>query len=228
MTEQTQQLIESLPGFADVLKAADPRGSSEWEVVRWKGTDPRKVQPEQVEVVTGLTFNGEPVANRFPNRTAALEFSANWVRRYTKQYTERGHTCVWRWQEGDKVMFQTVLPIIRHNQAVPGIPEGRNTTPSTMVRLSEDAYRTVRRLAQEESKSLQALLDDAIREYDRLQFFAKANAAYKALRRDPEAWKEELEERAAWDVTLVDDLDRGDTWHEQSITRQTTAERKRD
>jgi len=75
----------------------------------------------------------------------------------------------------------------------------KSTTSSTLVRLSEDAYKTARRLADEEGKSLQAILDDAVRELDRQKFFAKVNAAYKTLRSDPKAWQEELQERAAWD-----------------------------
>ena len=77
---------------------------------------------------------------------------------------------------------------------------------STRVRLSEDAYKTARRLVDEEGKSLQAILDEAVRELDRQKFFAKVNAAYKALKSDPKAWQEELEERAEWDGTLLDDL----------------------
>jgi hypothetical protein len=34
------------------------------------------------------------------------------------------------------------------------------------------------------------------------------NAAYAALRADPVAWQQELAERAAWDVTLMDVFER--------------------
>jgi len=41
-------------------------------------------------------------------------------------------------------------------------------------------------------------------------FFRKADEAYARLREDPKAWKNELEERAEWDVTLMDGLDKNE------------------
>ncbi len=35
----------------------------------------------------------------------------------------------------------------------------------------------------------------------------EANVAYAALRADPEAWREELDELATWEATLADGLD---------------------
>ena len=39
------------------------------------------------------------------------------------------------------------------------------------------------------------------------QFLDAANAAYAALKNDPVAWQEELEERALWDRTLGDGIE---------------------
>ena len=50
------------------------------------------------------------------------------------------------------------------------------------------------------------MLDEAIRDYDRRRFFARADAAYRRLKKDREAWCEELAEREQWDSTLADDL----------------------
>ncbi|MDP9380337.1 MAG: hypothetical protein M3Q29_09335 [Chloroflexota bacterium] len=44
--------------------------------------------------------------------------------------------------------------------------------------------------------------------YRRQLLLDRANDGFAALRGDPEAWREELEERAAWDVTLSDGLER--------------------
>jgi hypothetical protein len=44
---------------------------------------------------------------------------------------------------------------------------------------------------------------NAVEDYQRKRFFAVLNAGYAALRADPEAWQEEVAERAAWDVTLL-------------------------
>ncbi len=43
----------------------------------------------------------------------------------------------------------------------------------------------------------------------RQRFLEEANAAFVALQADPEAWKAELEERAAWDAALSDDTEDG-------------------
>lgn len=44
----------------------------------------------------------------------------------------------------------------------------------------------------------------------RSRMIEAANAAYAAMRNDPVAWQEELDERRAWDVTLADGLDPDD------------------
>jgi hypothetical protein len=46
-----------------------------------------------------------------------------------------------------------------------------------------------------------------LEEYRRTRLFQQADAAYEALRADPEAWRQELEERAMWDVTLMDGIE---------------------
>lgn len=45
-----------------------------------------------------------------------------------------------------------------------------------------------------------------IEEYRRKKFLERVNPAFAALRNNPQAWKHEQEERAAWDVTLSDGL----------------------
>ena len=42
--------------------------------------------------------------------------------------------------------------------------------------------------------------------YRRRRMLEQTNAAYAALRADPQRWAEELEERAAWDATLADGM----------------------
>ena len=39
------------------------------------------------------------------------------------------------------------------------------------------------------------------------RLLAETDRAYAALRADPDAWREELAERAMWDATLLDGLD---------------------
>lgn len=76
-----------------------------------------------------------------------------------------------------------------------------------VVRISEKAKKTLRELAKRAGLSMHAVLDDAIEAYRRQRFLEDANRAFAALRKDPKAWKAELEERKAWDSTLADGLD---------------------
>jgi predicted kinase len=78
---------------------------------------------------------------------------------------------------------------------------------TTLVRVREDVRATLQQLAQEESVSMQEILARAVEEYRRARIFERAHEAYAALRADPEAWKQELEERRAWEATLMDGID---------------------
>lgn len=81
------------------------------------------------------------------------------------------------------------------------------TTENPNIRISPHSKATLRDLAKREGKPMQAVLDEAIDHYQREKFMDEANAAYARLQADPEAWKEELEERRAWDATLSDGLE---------------------
>jgi hypothetical protein len=75
-----------------------------------------------------------------------------------------------------------------------------------MVRISEQTHPSLRDMARADHDSMQSVLDKAVEEYRRRCFLEDVNAAYAALREDPEAWKEVEEERSAWDATLGDGL----------------------
>jgi hypothetical protein len=79
--------------------------------------------------------------------------------------------------------------------------------PSATVRISLATRETLRLIATQTGESMQSTLDKAIEAYRRQQFLERANAAFAALRDDPEAWQVEQEERAVWDVTLADGLE---------------------
>ena len=78
---------------------------------------------------------------------------------------------------------------------------------TTTVRISTRAQRTLKRLSKVTGRSQTALLDEAVEELRRRRFFEEANRAYVALKADPKAWAEELEERKAWEATLGDGQD---------------------
>jgi len=89
-----------------------------------------------------------------------------------------------------------------------------------MVRISDRARQTLREIAQSEEESMQAVLEKAVEEYRRRHFLELVNRAYQQVRDDPEAWAEELAERAQWDSTLKDGLPADDSWTEPGEVRR--------
>ena len=78
---------------------------------------------------------------------------------------------------------------------------------STTVRVSAETHELLRKLAEASGEPLQKVLERAVENYRREQFFTELNAAYARLQADPVAWEEELAERALWERTLADGLD---------------------
>ena len=78
---------------------------------------------------------------------------------------------------------------------------------STTVRVSEHTHELLHELAAATGEPLQKVLERAVENYRRKQFYAEFNAAFERLKADPVAWEEELAERAEWDTTLADGLD---------------------
>ena len=78
---------------------------------------------------------------------------------------------------------------------------------STTVRVSEHTHDLLHKLAAATGEPLQKVLERAVENYRREQFYAEFNAAYVRLKADPGAWEEALAERAEWDATLADGLD---------------------
>ena len=75
------------------------------------------------------------------------------------------------------------------------------------VRVDRQTHGALKELAASGKQSVQSVLADAVERYRRERFLAQCNADYARLRQDDEAWAEELEERAAWDATLLDGLE---------------------
>jgi hypothetical protein len=80
------------------------------------------------------------------------------------------------------------------------------------IELSEASHRILCEIAEKTGQSMTDVLDKALDAYRRKLFFEQLNAGYAALRADPQAWAEELEERKLWDATLMDGLDPGERW----------------
>lgn len=79
---------------------------------------------------------------------------------------------------------------------------------ATTVRITEETRAVLRQLAREYHQPMQEILARAVEAYRRQCILEQTNAAYATIRRDPNAWAEELDERAAWEVTIADGLER--------------------
>lgn len=95
-----------------------------------------------------------------------------------------------------------------------GASKSRVSSKLPMVRVGEAEYRMLRELSEIEKRSIQSIVEAAIRAYDRESFLKRADESYRALRADPKAWEEELRERAEWDAVLSDGLDLDEKWDE--------------
>jgi predicted transcriptional regulator len=82
------------------------------------------------------------------------------------------------------------------------------------VPISEAAHQLLKELAQHTGRTTTEVLDAALEAYRRKLFFEQLNAGYAELRGDAATWDEELEERKAWDATLMDGLEAGEIWTE--------------
>lgn len=61
-------------------------------------------------------------------------------------------------------------------------------------------------LAKQTGKQQQEIIHEALESYHRDHLLDEINAAFGKLRADPIAWRDELNEREAWDATAVDGL----------------------
>ena len=77
----------------------------------------------------------------------------------------------------------------------------------TQVRVSNSTHQTLRSLSAEVGESMQTILEQAVEQYRRRRFLEGLNQDFKALQEDSRAWREELEERALWDKTLLDGVE---------------------
>jgi predicted transcriptional regulator len=75
---------------------------------------------------------------------------------------------------------------------------------SSTVRIDSSTHKMLQSLSAQTGRKMQEILGEAVELYRRKLLLDKANAAFAALKEDSQAWKEEQEERAAWDVTLLD------------------------
>ncbi len=72
------------------------------------------------------------------------------------------------------------------------------------VRVGEKTRRRLKELSKELGKPMTEVLRQALELYRRRMILAEANRAWAVLKADPQAWNDELAERAVWDSALGD------------------------
>lgn len=78
---------------------------------------------------------------------------------------------------------------------------------TTTIRVSRNTRDTLHQLARDAGVPIQTIIDQALEQYRRQHMLNTANAAYAALRADPQAWQEAEAEQEVWDDTLNDGLE---------------------
>jgi hypothetical protein len=84
------------------------------------------------------------------------------------------------------------------------------------IRVSRSTHAIVRELAARSERTMSQVVDVAVRELQKKQFWADYHAAYAALNADPEARADFEREMRAWDVTLADGLEAQANEHQES------------
>lgn len=69
---------------------------------------------------------------------------------------------------------------------------------TTTIRVSREVYEALKSMARRQHGSMQEIVERAVKDYRKKQFFADLNSAYLRLKSDPGAWAEEEREREDW------------------------------
>lgn len=77
------------------------------------------------------------------------------------------------------------------------------------IRITKGDHAALAELSRTLGKSMTATLSDAVNALKRQELLKRTNEAYAALKSKPDAWKDEQEERKAWESTLSDGLEKG-------------------
>ncbi len=80
---------------------------------------------------------------------------------------------------------------------------------SKFIRISLATFERLRRIAAEEKTSIEAVVDVAVKEWERKQFWERFTWACEAIRADPEASAAIDAEDAIWECAVADGLEGG-------------------
>ena len=77
---------------------------------------------------------------------------------------------------------------------------------TTTIRVSEQTHEALRALSASTGETMARLVERAVEQLRTEAFFFELDGAYDRLWADPAALEAELEERKAWEATLIDGL----------------------
>lgn len=72
------------------------------------------------------------------------------------------------------------------------------------VRIDEATHRSIKSLASDLGESMQGVVERAVERFRREMFLEGLNRDFDNLRRDPDEWGSELDERKLWETALMD------------------------
>jgi predicted transcriptional regulator len=75
------------------------------------------------------------------------------------------------------------------------------------IRVSRSTHGALRQLADRTGETMTEIVDRAVREYERMRFWADYQSAYAALAADSSAWADLQGEIESWDSTSADGLE---------------------
>ncbi len=78
---------------------------------------------------------------------------------------------------------------------------------SQTIRVTKATRDILRDLAAKAQTTMTAIVEQAVKEYERKKFWEDYHAGYHALRSDPAAWAEYQDEVKLWETTLADGLE---------------------
>lgn len=75
------------------------------------------------------------------------------------------------------------------------------------VRVPQETFEVIRRVAEERQKTMGAMVADFTAEYERRLFQERARASVANFKQDEAGWQSMIEEHQLWDGTLRDGLE---------------------
>lgn len=95
---------------------------------------------------------------------------------------------------------------------------------TTTVHIDDELHAMLREIAEREDRSVDQVLEDAVRRYRKEQFWKGVYADLARLRSDPEEWKRYQAEITLWDSTSDDALDNEEPYYTPEEEEEIRAE----